>query len=146
LLAAKPISSETSKAERRSSGDHGSIWDSWPIALSGCPRGPRVGCETMCPRHTAPNLSAETRSRTRVSLPCLPSFDTCIGSSRKRKQFVPPDSVNPEKSVFRKLAGKTYRENPSQPPTCLLMECGDFILARKASQFGPFTSKNSSRC
>src|SRR6267142_4063067 len=23
-------------------GDHSSIWDSWPIAFSGCPRGPRV--------------------------------------------------------------------------------------------------------
>jgi hypothetical protein len=67
LLATKPVSSETSKAERRSSGDHGSIWDSWPIAFSGYPRGPRVGCETRCPRHAAPNLSAETRSRTRVS-------------------------------------------------------------------------------
>src|SRR6202035_224395 len=48
-------------------GDHSSIWDSWPIAFSGYPRGPRVGCETRCPRHTAPNLPAETRSRTRVS-------------------------------------------------------------------------------
>jgi hypothetical protein len=67
LLATKPVSSETSKAERRSSGDHGSIWDSWPIAFSGYPRGPRVLCETACPRHTAPNFSAETRSRTRVS-------------------------------------------------------------------------------
>jgi Bacterial-like globin len=28
------------------SGNHGSIWDSWPIAFSGYPRGPRVGCET----------------------------------------------------------------------------------------------------
>src|SRR6266404_781665 len=48
-------------------GDHGSIRDSWPIAFSGCPRGPRVGCETWCPKHAAPNLPAETRSRTRVS-------------------------------------------------------------------------------
>src|SRR5215469_12628237 len=47
------FSSETSKAERRSSGDHGSIWDSWPIAFSGSPRGPRVLRETTCPRHTA---------------------------------------------------------------------------------------------
>jgi hypothetical protein len=46
---------------------HGSIGDSWPIAFSGYPRGPRVGCETKCPRHILPNLSAETRSRTRVS-------------------------------------------------------------------------------
>jgi len=61
------FSSETSKAERRSSGDHGSIWDSWPIAFSGYPRGPRVRSETRCPRHAAPNISAETRSRTRVS-------------------------------------------------------------------------------
>jgi hypothetical protein len=67
FLATKPVSSETSKAERRSSGVHSSIWDSWPIAFSGYPRGPRVGCETTCPRHTAPNLPAETRSRTRVS-------------------------------------------------------------------------------
>jgi hypothetical protein len=67
LPATKPVSSETKQAERWSSGDHGSIWDSWPIALSGYPRGPRVGCETRCPRHTAPNFSAETRSRTRVS-------------------------------------------------------------------------------
>src|SRR6202140_1199474 len=48
-------------------GDHSSIRDSWPIAFSGCPRGPRVLCETRCPKHAAPNLSAETRSRTRVS-------------------------------------------------------------------------------
>ncbi len=48
-------------------GDHSSIWDSWPIAFSGYPRGPRVGCETGCPKHAAPNLPAETRSRTRVS-------------------------------------------------------------------------------
>ena len=46
--------------------NHGSIRDSWPIAFSGHPRGPRVACETWCPKHAAPNLSAETRSRTRV--------------------------------------------------------------------------------
>jgi hypothetical protein len=66
-IATKPISSETRKAERWSGANHGSIGDSWPMAFSGCPRGPRVGCETRCPRHIAPNLSAETRSRTRVS-------------------------------------------------------------------------------
>src|SRR5580693_9096058 len=48
-------------------GDHSSIRDSWPMAFSGYPRGPRVGCETWCPKHAAPNLPAETRSRTRVS-------------------------------------------------------------------------------
>ncbi len=37
------------------------------MAFSGYPRGPRVGCETRCPKHAAPNLPAETRSRTRVS-------------------------------------------------------------------------------
>jgi hypothetical protein len=67
LFATKPFSSETSKAEPRSSGDHSSIRDSWPMAFSGYPRGPRVGWETRCPKHTAPNLPAETRSRTRVS-------------------------------------------------------------------------------
>jgi len=67
FFATKPVSSETSKAERRSVGDHSSIRDSWPIAFSGYPRGPRVGCETRCPKHAAPNLPAETRSRTRVS-------------------------------------------------------------------------------
>jgi len=67
FFTTKPFSSETSKAERRSSGDHSSIRDSWPIAFSGYPRGPRVGCETRCPKHAAPNLPAETRSRTRVS-------------------------------------------------------------------------------
>src|ERR1700691_5500005 len=36
-------------------GDHSSIGDSWPIAFSGDPRGPRVGWETVCPRHAAPN-------------------------------------------------------------------------------------------
>jgi hypothetical protein len=55
------------QAERWSDANHGSIGDSWPIAFSGCPRGPRVGCETACPRHVVPNFSAETRSRTRVS-------------------------------------------------------------------------------
>src|SRR5215472_3693410 len=67
LFATKPVSSETSKAERRSSGDHSSIWDSWPITFSGYPRGPRVSGETECPKHTPPNMGAETRSRTRVS-------------------------------------------------------------------------------
>ena len=67
LFATKPCSSETSKAERWSGANHGSIGDSWPIAFSGCPRGPRVVWETACPRHIVPNLSAETRSRTRVS-------------------------------------------------------------------------------
>jgi hypothetical protein len=66
-FATKPFSSETSKAERWSSANHGSIGDSWPIAFSGYPRGPRVAWETECPRHILPNLSAETRSRTRVS-------------------------------------------------------------------------------
>src|SRR5215831_9780981 len=61
------VSSETSKAERRSNGDHGSMWDSWPVAFSGYPRGPRVDSETTCPRHTAPRDLTETRSRTRVS-------------------------------------------------------------------------------
>ena len=68
LFATKPVSSETSKAERRSNlANHSSIRDSWPIAFSGYPRGPRVGWETVCPKHAAPNLPAETRSRTRVS-------------------------------------------------------------------------------
>ncbi len=67
LFATKPVSSETSKAERWSGANHGSIGDSWPIAFSGCPRGPRVVCETGCPRHILSNFSAETRSRTRVS-------------------------------------------------------------------------------
>src|SRR5579864_8596525 len=66
-VATKPISSETRKAERWSGANHGSIGDSWPIAFSGYPRGPRVACETKCPRHILPNLSAETRSRTRAS-------------------------------------------------------------------------------
>jgi len=35
LFATKPVSSETGKAERRSNGDHSSIWDSWPTAFSG---------------------------------------------------------------------------------------------------------------
>src|SRR5579864_6112071 len=56
FLATTPVRSETNKAERwPNGGDHSSIWDSWPIAFSGYPRGPRVGCETGCPRHTAPN-------------------------------------------------------------------------------------------
>src|ERR1022692_4937621 len=42
LFATKPVCSETSKAEPRSSGDHSSIRDSWPIAFSGYPRGPRM--------------------------------------------------------------------------------------------------------
>ena len=66
-VATKPISSETRKAERWSGANHGSIGDSWPIAFSGCPRGPRVGSETKCPRHILPNFSAETRSRTQES-------------------------------------------------------------------------------
>ena len=66
-IATKPSVLKPAKQERWSGANHGSIGDSWPIAFSGCPRGPRVDCETRCPKHTAPNLSAETRSRTRVS-------------------------------------------------------------------------------
>jgi len=65
--ATKPVSSETSQAERWSGANHGSIGDSWPIAFSGCPRGPRVDWETARPRHTAPSKPAETHSRTRAS-------------------------------------------------------------------------------
>jgi|SRR6516165_5281670 hypothetical protein len=36
-LQRQTVSSETSKAECWSSGDHGSIWDSWPPAFSGHP-------------------------------------------------------------------------------------------------------------
>ena len=68
LLATKPVSSETSKAERGRFGvNHGSIRDSWPIAFSGYPRGPRVLRETECPKHIPHNIGAETRSRTKVS-------------------------------------------------------------------------------
>jgi len=42
------------QANRLSAANHGSIWGSWPIAFSGYPRGPRVGCETGCPKHAAP--------------------------------------------------------------------------------------------
>ena len=38
LWARMPIQFRNQQAERRSSGDHGSIWDSWPIAFSGYPR------------------------------------------------------------------------------------------------------------
>ena len=48
-------------------GSHSSIGDSWPIAFSGYPRGPRVFLETECPKHAAPIFTVETRSRTRVS-------------------------------------------------------------------------------
>src|SRR5580704_13023370 len=63
LLCNEACPFRNQQAVRWSVGDHSSIWDSWPIAFSGYPRGPRVGCETEGPRHTAPNLSAETRSR-----------------------------------------------------------------------------------
>jgi len=59
-IATKPISSETRKAERWSVANHGSIGDSCLWLFRGCPRGPRVGCETRCPRRTVPNLPAET--------------------------------------------------------------------------------------
>src|SRR5229473_7889111 len=52
LFATKPVSSETSKAERWSGANHGSIGDSWPIAFSGYPRVRRVYRETQCRRHT----------------------------------------------------------------------------------------------
>jgi hypothetical protein len=67
LLCDEACPFRNQQAVRWSCGDHSSIGDSWPIAFSGHPRGPRVDCETECPRHTAPNLSVETRSRTRVS-------------------------------------------------------------------------------
>ncbi len=67
LIATKPVSSETSKPERRSNGDHSSIWDSWSMAFSGYPRGPRVLMRLRARGTQSPNLTAETRSRTRVS-------------------------------------------------------------------------------
>src|SRR5579863_8458153 len=41
------------KPNRGQVGDHSSIRDFAPIAFSGYPRGPRVGCETRCPKHAA---------------------------------------------------------------------------------------------
>src|SRR5713101_3973298 len=67
LLCDEACPFRNQQAVRWPDGDHSSIWDSWPIAFSGHPRGPSVVCETRCPKHAAPNLSAETRSRTRVS-------------------------------------------------------------------------------
>jgi hypothetical protein len=52
FIATKPVGSETSKQNGGQFGDHSSIRDSWPIAFSGYPRGPRVNCETTCPRAT----------------------------------------------------------------------------------------------
>ena len=46
-------SSETNKQKWFSVGNHGSIWDSQPIAFSGYPRGTRVGCETSVPEARA---------------------------------------------------------------------------------------------
>ena len=43
------------KQNGRPCGDHSSIWDSWPIAFSGYPRGTRVAWETRCPKHAVPN-------------------------------------------------------------------------------------------
>jgi hypothetical protein len=40
------------KPNRGQIGDHSSIRDFSPIAFSGYPRGPRVGCETTCPKRT----------------------------------------------------------------------------------------------
>jgi hypothetical protein len=67
MFATKPASSETSKAETVVSANHGSIGDSWPIAFSGYPRGPRVGCEAECPSTSCLTSRLRPRSRTRVS-------------------------------------------------------------------------------
>ena len=67
LVATKLSVLKPAKQKRWSGANHGSIRDSWSMAFSGCPRGPRVACETKCPRHIVPNFTAETRSRTRVS-------------------------------------------------------------------------------
>src|SRR3984893_13143616 len=54
FLATKPVSSETSKAERWSNlATIVRIWGSWPIAFSGYPRGPRVGVRLVPEAHTA---------------------------------------------------------------------------------------------
>jgi len=49
-LQRQPVSSGTSKAERWSSGDHGSIWDSWPIAFSDHPHDQNNGHEMFFTR------------------------------------------------------------------------------------------------
>ena len=56
LFATKLVSSETSKAERRSVGDHSSIRDSWPIAFSGYPRGPSLDYSRYAVAWTAPRM------------------------------------------------------------------------------------------
>jgi len=64
LFATKPVRFEPTKQNVVKICDHSCIWDSWPIAFFGLSERAWVGCETECPRHAAPNLSAETRSRT----------------------------------------------------------------------------------
>ena len=70
FFATKPLSgSETSKAERRSNlATIVLIRDSWPISFFWiCPRGPRSSVRLGARSTQRLNLSAETRSRTRVS-------------------------------------------------------------------------------
>src|SRR5215469_11303772 len=63
---------------------HGSIGDSWPMAMSGYPRRPRVDCETRW--HAEPNDLVETRPRTQsVPEPDSPSPGR-TNSGMKRRQ------------------------------------------------------------
>ena len=72
------------KPNRGQVGDHSSIGDFSPIAVSGYPRGPRVGCETTCPRHTL-------RLTNRLRLALEPSVP------RTRR---PPPKNSPARGVF----------------------------------------------
>src|ERR1700730_11697644 len=65
-------------------GDHSSIWDSWPIAFSGCPRGTRVGCETKLARGMQ-NLT--TQLRLALEPECLKNPTTTTGRVRRWDGF-----------------------------------------------------------
>jgi hypothetical protein len=65
FFATKPVSSQNQQSRTAVKfGDRSSIWGPWPIAFSGCLRGPQLGCETGCPKHAAPSLPAQARSGT----------------------------------------------------------------------------------
>ena len=134
LFATKPVSSETNKAERQSNGDHGSIWDSWPIAFSGYPRGPRVGCETRCPRHTAltnqlrlalepeclENPTATAREKSRMERTRSETLKLFVVSDVGRRSTLPSSirSVRSWQSFWLRSAGPFPASYPWQPKPC----------------------------
>jgi hypothetical protein len=102
------------------SGNHGSIWDSWPIAFSGYPRGPRVGCET--------GARSTQRLTTQLRLALEPGcLENPTATAREDPKSFPPliwktgGSVNSKPVIWKLQFPMTFarRDSAVEIRTCI---------------------------